>query len=145
MKNKKLLLAVGSMMLAGLLLFGCGDKDAAVQSGNDAAATEAENADDAAITAKWTLVEFTTESGTTKYEDLSEADQAISPKFRTEDGKTCVFSLEGKDHNGTITEKDGTYVIAYDDTDRTMIATIKGKEMTIVNDTGTLTIIFRAE
>ena len=147
MKTGKTAVVIGSMLLAGCLMFGCEAEKPAVQYPNDAAGApaEAESADDAAITAKWTLVEFTTQSGTTKYEELSEEDQKAAPAFRTEDGKTCVFSLDGKDHNGTITEKDGTFVITYDDTDKTMIATIKGNEMTIVNDEGTLTFIFRTE
>jgi len=92
----------------------------------------------------WELVEFTVKGTTTKAADLDAETKKLAPTFRSEDGKSCVFSNNGKDHAGTIKEDNGQYVISFGDTSVTMTAVVNGDRLTLTNSKGTLTLIFQA-
>ncbi|MCR5209831.1 MAG: hypothetical protein K6C99_06450 [Lachnospiraceae bacterium] len=100
---------------------------------------------DSELAADWELVEFTVKGETTRTEDLLESVRKKAPAFRCDDGVNCVFSNNGKDHPGTISEKDGQYVISYEDTDEIMTVERSGNELTLVNGKGTVTVVFRTE
>ena len=99
----------------------------------------------ASITSNGRFVQSTVNGKTNTRDDFSLIDEKNLPAFKCSDGKTCVFSLNGKSHKGYVSEKDGIYLISFDDTDRTMQAVIEDKLMTLTNDKGTVTIIFAVE
>ena len=92
----------------------------------------------------WKLVQFTVKGETTKAEELPSYDlENMAPRFTCEDGIHIVFSNGAKDHPGTVSLENGQYILRYDDTTRDMTATLSGDRLTVVNDKGTLEIIFR--
>ena len=95
--------------------------------------------DDAPITSAWKCVQVTVKGETRT--NLGEA----APKFSTTDGTNFVFTLDGKDHNGTLSQEGDKYTFNYDDTASKMEATIKGSTMTVVVVGGTSEFIFEAE
>ena len=95
------------------------------------------------ISSKWTLVEYTVNGQNVKAENLSSAEKEISPSFVCKDGKSCVLSLNGKDHKGHITYLErGKYSISFDDANQGMTANISGKKLTLTSDSKNITIIF---
>lgn len=56
---------------------------------------------------------------------------SIDPHFSCTDGKNFVFSLNGKDRTGTLTESGGVYTLVLDDSAKNMEAKISGNKMTI--------------
>lgn len=97
------------------------------------------------ITSNWELVEYTVNGKTTKVIDEAE-DNPNSPSFVCKGNNSCVVSVNGKDHEGYMTESaKGKYKITFDDTDQGMTATIKGHKLTLENDKKTVEIIFEAD
>ncbi|MGN1305013.1 MAG: lipocalin family protein [Oscillospiraceae bacterium] len=81
------------------------------------------------ITSKWKLYEMTTAEKSTKFDVLPAG--SLAPKFSSKDGKSFTFSLNGKTHTGTLTENNGVYTLDFDDTTKTMEATISGDTLTL--------------
>lgn len=52
-----------------------------------------------------------------------------APTFECEDGVNCVLTTTSGEHNATITEEDGYYVIDFDDSDVNMIAEFEGESL----------------
>ena len=123
-------------MLATIICFGCGSATTYTNG----------NAD---ITSDWKLLEMTTSSGTTVIANDPLILQIYfankNPSFKSYDGVTAVFSNNGKSHDATLNLlDDGRYQIDFS-TGKYMYATIVGDEMTIVNETGTLKLVFQAK
>ena len=133
MKKRNYLL-LGLVMILVFALVGCGKE-------------KKEEKD--LITSDWTLVEYTVKGETMRVKDYTEAEKSVVdsvvPKFHSEDGKTCTFSVSGKEHTGTLSKEDGKYIITYPDTDKKMIAEISDKTLTIVNEEHTFEIVFETE
>ena len=135
--KKRTLLLFSCLVLSGVMLGAC-QKNTDVSSVD----TGSQTGEVSGITAQWELVQFTVNDQTTMAKDMDADMRKNAPGFVCEDGAKCVVSLSGKDHPGTITEQDGTYVIDFDDTDQDMTGTIEGNTLTLVNTKGTVTFVF---
>lgn len=113
MKKRVLFIAV-IMVMALSCLCSCGS------SGNSG------NAD---ITSKWKIIEMGSSGKKTTYDIIPVT--SIDPHFSCTDGKNFTFSLNGKDHTGTLTESGGVYILDLDDSDKNMEAKISGNKMTL--------------
>ena len=80
----------------------------------------------AKITSAWSIVEMTVNGKSMTYDDSNR--DAKAPQFSCTDGTNFTFTNNGKAHTGTL-EK---YILHYSDSNKTMEATISGKQMTIV-------------
>jgi len=85
----------------------------------------------AEITADWELVQFTTKGEVALYSDFSDEEKDIAPKFHTDDGDSFVFSINGKDHPGTISVDGDKYILSYGDSEKVMEAKIDGNKLHI--------------
>lgn len=98
----------------------------------------------AKITSTWKLVEFTVNGKTITYSGSTIDDYA--PNFSSKDGKTFVFSSNGKSHTGILEKNGDKYILNYDDTTKQMEATISGDSMTIVIvGSDSMKLVFEAE
>ena len=136
--NKKyLLITVLLVCLAMIVMTGCGSS-----------AVQYDDNGNASITSKWHLVQFTVNGETTVVADqpwwIKVMFRDKNPAFSSSDGISCVFSNNGKPRNGRMSFSDGVYHIAFSDTKVGMEATITGSKMVLVNDKGTLELIFEA-
>ncbi|MGN0553634.1 MAG: hypothetical protein ACI4I1_09635 [Oscillospiraceae bacterium] len=121
---KKIILVAVSLIMVLCCLCSCG---------------EAKTAD---ITSSWKL-ESMTLNGKTDSDTLLSLDPK-APKFSCKDGKNVIFSLNGKTHNGTLTESGGVYFIDYDDTYKTMEARISGDKLIIkLKDSDKMELVFK--
>lgn len=100
--RKKLLLVI---CLTFALLFSSCSKDTVSYDG---------------IKGNWKCTEVITDGESTKLH----APTPI-PTFECEDGVNCVLTNRDIGHHGTITEKDGYYLIDFDDSDTNMTAELK--------------------
>ena len=57
---------------------------------------------------------------------------AKAPQFSCADGTNFTFTNSGKAHTGTLEKSGEKYILHYSDSNKTMEATISGKQMTIV-------------
>ena len=57
---------------------------------------------------------------------------AKAPQFSCTDGTNFTFTNNGKAHTGTLEKSGEKYILHYSDSNKTMEATISGKQMTIV-------------
>lgn len=133
MKKSKVFIVVCCLLMTAVLICGCG------------AATTG----DAPITSKWKLKEYTVNGKTTVIADQSLALRIFSakdnPSFQCKDGVNCTFTNLRKARKGTVTQEDGKYIITYDNTSVKMIGEIHGNTLTLVNDKGTLELIFETK
>ena len=84
----------------------------------------------AKITSAWSIVEMTV-NGKSMTNDDSNRD-AKAPQFSCTDGTNFTFTNNGKAHTGTLEKSGEKYILHYSDSNKTMEATISGKQMTIV-------------
>ena len=127
---KKRLLLVCCVLCMVLGLCACGDKKSS----------------DAAITSTWKVTEITTNGETRRAEDFTSDAKDILPAITCNDESSCVFSVNGKSHNGKLEKiSDNHYTIIYDDTDVTMDAQINGKVLTVESSNGTVKVVFETE
>lgn len=141
---------VGSVLAAAVLLSGCGQDAPSAQTAQQASTTQVTQEIEAtqaevSLTSDWELVEFTVNGTTSKAADMDVQERKDAPAFRCEDGEHCVVNMSGKDHNGTIKEEGGQQVIHFDNTEVTMTAEVSGNTLTLVNDKGTVTMIFQTK
>lgn len=116
---KKNVCLLCSVLCVMYLLWGCGSSDS---SGN------------ASITDDWKCVECEVDGKRTTDEAISFDNPLLlgrSPSFSCTDGTNFTFSLNGKNHSGTLTESEGVYTLNYNDTTKKMEAQISGNRMTI--------------
>lgn len=101
------------------------------------------------FTSDWELSQITTNGTTNYYEDESFLVKVVTnsknPKFKSSDGYNCVFTMNGKDHAGTLSEQNGMYKITYSDTSKPMYAKIDGDKLYLTNENNTFEIVFRAK
>ena len=101
------------------------------------------------ITSKWKISEFTVNGTTTKMDDTPFFVRMFAvtknPKFVCKDGVNCVLTSSGKAHPGTITQEGDTYVITFPDTSKKMYGRISGDKLMIINEGGTLELVFEAK
>lgn len=107
--KKRVLLLAAVMITALCCLCSCGEPEAAD------------------ITSSW-KIESMTVNGKTDSGALLSVDPK-APKFSCKDGKNITFSMNGKTHNGTLTESGGVYTINFDDTAKPMEARISGDKL----------------
>ena len=82
----------------------------------------------AKITSAWSIVEMTVNGKSMTYDDSNR--DAKAPQFSCTDGTN--FTNNGKAHTGTLEKSGEKYILHYSDSNKTMEATISGKQMTIV-------------
>ena len=132
MKTRIYRMGAAILVMAGLLA-ACGKTENKTKEGN------------VPLTSEWSLVEFTVNGNTTRADDLDEEVRKVAPGFLCEDGENCIISNGGKNHPGTITKEGDQYVIRFDDTEATMSAEISGDTLTMTNNKGSVTFVFRAD
>jgi hypothetical protein len=84
----------------------------------------------AKITSAWSIVEMTVNGKSMTYDDSNR--DAKAPQFSCADGTNFTFTNSGKAHTGTLEKSGEKYILHYSDSNKTMEATISGKQMTIV-------------
>ena len=84
----------------------------------------------AKITSAWSIVEMTVNGKPMTYDDSNR--DAKAPQFSCTDGTNFTFTNNGKAHTGTLEKSGEKYFLHYSDSNKTMEATISGKQMTIV-------------
>ena len=84
----------------------------------------------AKITSAWSIVEMTVNGKSMTYDDSNR--DAKAPQFSCTDGTNFTFTNNGKAHTGTLEKSGEKYILHYSDSNKTMEATISGKQMTIV-------------
>ena len=117
-----------------VLLCGCGDKKN--ESGN------------ASIHSDWELVEYTINGQTENVEDDSFALKLFTadamPAFSCPEGFRCEFSLNKKTHRGILTEEgNDKYRIDFGDSYKPFLAEITGDRLTLKNEKGNISIVFK--
>lgn len=100
------------------------------------------------ITSNWKFDSLTTGGKTTKASDLKEDDipMIIIDADKLNEGEYFVtYRQSGKNHNASMNKQsDGTYRINYVDSERDMIAKVKGEKLTLtVDGNKDLSIVFR--
>ena len=135
MKRKKFIIEICLFMLIGLLT-GCG------KSGSG-------DAEDAAITSKWKLVEFAVNRETTRPSDepfyVRLFTSGMNPAFSCKDGENCVFHLGNKDREGTVVKEDDKYIIYYGESKKPMIGRIEGKQLVLSDENEKLKFVFETK
>lgn len=126
--KKTSFLILSCLFIAFCLLTGCGKGDTQKKT----------------FAKDWELVEFTVRGTTTKASELEPEVRKIAPAFRCEDGKNCVLSNNGKDHEGTITEENGQYFLSFGDSSAKLTAVVSGDVLTISEVEGKLSFVFKA-
>lgn len=116
MKRKHIVLCL-VMILTMLVFTGCGSK---------------EEKGDKRFTYDWKIYSIESNGKTT----YIEAHTIYGPKFSSSDGVTCVFSNNGKDHNGTLTKLDeDLYSLEFEDSKADTKVEISEDTMTLtIND-----------
>ena len=106
--------------------------------------TEVEQQETAGVIGDWDWLEFTVKGETTKREEIPyDSIQEDGPHIACEDGIHCLYSNNMEQHSGTIQEEDGKYIITFEDGTWTMIGTVSGDVLTVVNEKGTKELIFQ--
>ncbi len=123
-------------ILSVLMLCGCGGAQYD-ESGN------------ASINNKWELVEYTINGSRSEMASIPPAVKIFTaskePKFVVKNGgTTCIFSVNEKDREGTITDEGDHYRIDFNK-GKDLLATINGNELVLVNETQTLEMIFKVK
>lgn len=99
----------------------------------------AKNAD---ITSEWKIEQMTVNGKTVSGASLQL--DSVAPKFSCKDGKNVTFTLNGKTHNGIVTENNGVYLIDFDDSAKDMEARIgNGRLVMKIKDSDTIELIFK--
>ncbi len=111
---KRRLLCVVMVVAMALCLAACGGADSK----------------NAKITSTWSIVEMTAHGKTMTYDDSNRS--AKVPQFSCTDGTNFTFTTNGESHTGTLEKSGEKYILHYSDSNKTMEATISGKQMTIV-------------
>ena len=125
------------MILVLCLLCGCGGK-----------MTDANG--NAVIQSDWEYVESTVNGNTLNVENDSTAMKEfmadVTPTFECSDDMHCVFTLNGKFHDGTVKEE-GTcrYRIDFYDNYKAFLVEIVGERMTFRNEKGNVSLVFKVK
>lgn len=94
------------------------------------------------ITSEWKIEQMTV-NGKTMADALLQLD-SNAPKFSCTDGKNVTFTLNGKTHNGTVTENSGVYLIAFNDSAKEMEARIENSKLVMkIKDSDTIELVFK--
>lgn len=94
------------------------------------------------ITSEWKIEQMTVNGKTMS--DASLQFDPKAPKFSCKDGKNVTFTLNEKTHNGTATENNGVYLIAFDDSAREMEARIENSRLVMkIKDSDTIELVFK--
>lgn len=122
---KKIILAAAALFMVLCCLCSCGEK------------TQTPD-----ITSSW-KIESMTVNGKTTSDALLSIDPK-SPKISCKDGKKLTFSMNGKTHNGIVTESGGVYSIDFDDTTKSMEARISGDKLILkIKDSDKMELVFK--
>jgi len=138
-KKQTILILMTAVICLVFAMTGCGSAQAVSldESGN------------APITSAWKLVQFTVNGKVTKMADEPWWVKVMlndkNPKFSSSDGVKCVFSNNGKSHEGQMTLEDGVYNIAFGNAEASMEAVISGKTLVITSKNGTLEFVFETK
>lgn len=101
------------------------------------------------ITQKWVVTEYSAKGETIVLEEENPVVNAMVysklPKFTCEDGVNCVFEINEKEHSGTVSKEDDSYVITFDDTDKCFYGEINEDNELILKNDGSVKIVFRAD
>lgn len=127
MRKRVLFIAV-IMLMALSCLCGCGSSE---KSGN------------ADITSKWKIIEMGYSGSKTTYDVIPVT--SIDPHFSCTDGEHFTFTLNKKEHTGTVTGSNGVYTLTLDDTSKNWEARISGDKMTISVVGSSVYFIFEAK
>lgn len=94
------------------------------------------------ITSPWVIEQMTVNGK--KFDYTLIPIDAKSPAFTCSDGKNLTFSLNGKTHNGTLTESGGVYTIEFDDSAKDMEARIANNKLTLKSkDSDNIELVFK--
>lgn len=134
-KTRKILCVLLIAALLAVIAAGCGKT---VNLGNNAP-----------ITSKWEIKEFTVNGTTTKMEDTPTWLKIISasrnPKFSCKDGTNCTLSVNKKTRTGTVTMEDGHYVITFKNATTKFYGTISGNTLFLHDEGGKVLLVFEAK
>ena len=71
---------------------------------------------------------------------------ATAPKFSCTDGTNFTFTNNGIAHTGTLEKSGEKYILHYSDSNKTMEATISGKQMTIlISGSDSMRLVFETK
>ena len=123
------------MFLSLCLLCGCGGK-------------KTDAGGNAVIQSEWEFAESTINGSTLNVEDdsaaMKEFTADVTPTFECSDDMHCVFTLNGKYHDGTVTEEGtGRYRIDFYDKYKSFLVEIVGERMTFRNEKGNVSLVFK--
>lgn len=123
---KKLILVAAVLITVLCCLCACGETQNAV------------------ITSPWKAEEITVKGDTMHFGSLTTDKKA--PAFSCTDGKSFTFTLNEKEHTGTLVENNGVYTLSFDDTYKTMEARISDNKLILtVKDSDDIEIVFKAK
>ena len=125
------------MILVLCLLCGCGGK-----------MTDANG--NAVIQSDWEFAESTINGSTLNVENdsavMKEFMADVTPTFECSDDMHCVFTLNGKFHDGTVKEEGaGRYRIDFYDNYKAFLVEIAGERMTFRNEKGNVSLVFKVK
>lgn len=94
------------------------------------------------ITSPWVIEQMTVNGK--KFDYTLIPIDSKSPAFSCSDGKNLTLSLNGKTHNGTLTESGGVYKIEFDDSAKDMEARIANNKLTLkTKDYDNIDLVFK--
>ena len=77
---------------------------------------------------------------------MKEFTEDVTPTFECSDDMHCVFTLNGKLHDGTVTEEGtGRYRIDFYDNYKSFLVEIIGERMTLRNEKGNVSLVFKVK
>ena len=125
------------MLFTLCFLCGCGGK-------------KTDEAGNAVIQSDWEFAESTINGSTLNVENDSDAMKEftadVTPTFECSDDMHCVFTLNGKFHDGTVTEEStGRYRIDFYDNYKSFLVEIVGNCMTFRNEKGNVSLVFKVK
>lgn len=116
------------LVCAMLLCVGCSDKKNDKIKGDER------------FTYDWYMYSLTGDKGTT----YSSQGDPYAAKFESSDGESCVFTNNGKPHNGTLTKIEGNrYNLVFDDSKAHVEAEISDDTLTIDFSNGKIVVVFK--
>lgn len=94
------------------------------------------------ITSSWVIEQMTVNGKKFDYTLIPIDTKA--PAFSCSDGKNLTFSLNGKKHNGTLTESGGVYTVEFDDSAKDMEARIENNKLILkTKDSDNIELVFK--
>ena len=97
---------------------------------------------DKRFTYDWKISSMTNRTDTIYFSE----NEPLAPEFSSSDGISCVFTNNGKSHNGTIEKKEeDIYTIKFEDSNALMEAEISEDTLTITINDGAMILVFKAD